>query len=164
MSRLALLIFLSGSTIWNWIKLCMNTNIGYAVILIFYNFKLKSQIKVAYVRIWTLRLQYIHRKCQYFIDFQLSYKRSNNEIRYLYFFRMSPVTSTSTRWRSTWRRRTVSPAPRGTWWPSKRDTACKYVILELSFIRIFNFFFLKEEKNRNKILLFSSTFTLQYVT
>ena len=51
MSRLALFTFISGTILWNLIKLCMNINIGYAVILRFHDFHLGGQTKVAYMKI-----------------------------------------------------------------------------------------------------------------
>ena len=49
MSRLALFICISWTIFWNLIKLCMNINIGYAVILPFHDFHLST--KVAYIKI-----------------------------------------------------------------------------------------------------------------
>ena len=51
MKRLALFICISETTLWNLIKLCMNINIGYAVILRFHDFHLGGQTKVAYIKI-----------------------------------------------------------------------------------------------------------------
>ena len=52
MKRLALFICSSGTFIWNWMKLCMNINIEYAVILRFDDFHLGGQTKVAYIKIY----------------------------------------------------------------------------------------------------------------
>ena len=51
MSRLALFICISGTTLWNLIKLCTNINMWYAVILRFHDFHLGGQTKVAYIKI-----------------------------------------------------------------------------------------------------------------
>ena len=49
MKRLALFICISGTILWNLIKLCMNIILGYAVILPFKDFYLRGQTNVAYV-------------------------------------------------------------------------------------------------------------------
>ena len=51
MSRLALFICISGTILWNLIKLCMNINLWNAVILLFHNVNPRGQTKVAYIKI-----------------------------------------------------------------------------------------------------------------
>ena len=100
MSRLALFIYIFGSNIQNFTKLCKNINIGYAVIFGFHTFHRKGQTKVAYKKMCyktpfsnklyfdiyleelkqTLRV-HLHRKCKCFIHLQRSRKSSN---KYMY--------------------------------------------------------------------------------
>ena len=51
MKRLALFICTSWTILWNFMKLCMDINICYAVILGFHTFHLRGQTKVAYLKI-----------------------------------------------------------------------------------------------------------------
>ena len=49
MKRLALFICISGTILWNLMKLCTDINLGYVVILPLYDFDLKGQTNVAYL-------------------------------------------------------------------------------------------------------------------
>ena len=51
MSRLAPFICISGTTLWNLIKLCVNINLWYDFILPFHNVNLRGQTKVVYIKI-----------------------------------------------------------------------------------------------------------------
>ena len=59
MSRVALFICISGTMLWNVIKLCMNINIGYSVILPFHDIYLRGQTKVAYIKVCYKSLSFI---------------------------------------------------------------------------------------------------------